>query len=117
MNNNEKNNRMVSALNVAADMVGIRQTINGHEVGLGMTTQKNRCLEEAQAVTDGLFRVVIMGTFTSGKSTLINALLGSKILPESALPSTAILTFVQYGADNDDVEIHYKDTEIGRAHV
>lgn len=110
MNNNEKNNRMVSALNVAADMVGTRQMINGHDVGLGMTMQKNRCLEEAQAVTDGLFRVVIMGTFTSGKSTLINALLGSKILPESALPSTAILTFVQYGADCDDVEIHYKDT-------
>lgn len=109
MKNNEKNNRMVSALNVAADMVGTHQTINGHEVGLGMTMQKNRCLEEAQAVTDGLFRVVIMGTFTSGKSTLINALLGSKILPESALPSTAILTFVQYGADSDDVEIHYKD--------
>ena len=51
-----------------------------------------------------------MGTFTSGKSTLVNALLGSRILPESALPSTAILTFIQYGCDEDDVEIHYKDT-------
>ena len=59
---------------------------------------------------DGFFRVVVMGTFTSGKSTLINALLGSKILPESALPSTAILTFVQFGADADDMEIHFKDT-------
>ena len=50
-----------------------------------------------------------MGTFTSGKSTLINALLGSRILPESALPSTAILTFIQFGYDTDDVEIHYRD--------
>lgn len=110
MNNNEKNNRMVSALNVVADMVGTRQNLNGREIGLGMTLQHDRCMEEAKAVRDGLFRVVVMGTFTSGKSTLINALLGSKILPESALPSTAILTFVQYGADADDVEIHFKDT-------
>lgn len=110
MNNNEKNNRMISALNVMADMVGTRQSINGRDVGLGMTMQQTRCKDEAKAVRDGLFRVVIMGTFTSGKSTLINALLGSKVLPESVLPSTAILTFVQYGADADDVEIHFKDT-------
>lgn len=110
MNNNEKNIRMVSALNTVADMVGTQQLVNGHKIGLGMTLQQNRCKEEAKAVTDGLFRVVVMGTFTSGKSTLINALLGSKVLPESALPSTAILTFVQYGADTDDVEIHFKDT-------
>lgn len=110
MNNNEKNNRMVSALNVVADMVGTRQNVNGREIGLGMTMQHDRCMEEAKTVRDGLFRVVVMGTFTSGKSTLINALLGSKILPESALPSTAILTFVQYGADVDDVEIRFKDT-------
>lgn len=109
MNNNEKNNRMVSALNVVADMVGTRQNVNGREIGLGMTVQRDRCMEEAKTVRDGLFRVVVMGTFTSGKSTLINALLGSKILPESALPSTAILTFVQYGADEDDVEIRFKD--------
>jgi len=110
MNNNEKNIRMVSALNTVADMVGTHQIVNGHNIGLGMTLQQNRCMEEAKVVTDGLFRVVVMGTFTSGKSTLINALLGSKVLPESALPSTAILTFVQYGADADDVEIHFKDT-------
>lgn len=109
MNNNEKNIRMVSALNGVADMVGTYQLVSGHKIGLGMTLQQNRCKEEAKAVTDGLFRVVVMGTFTSGKSTLINALLGSKVLPESALPSTAILTFVQYGADTDDVEIHFKD--------
>ena len=90
-------------------MVGIRKEVNGNDIGLGMQLQYNRCMEEARIVTDGLFRVVVMGTFTSGKSTLINALLGSRILPESALPSTAILTFIQFGYDTDDVEIHYRD--------
>lgn len=110
MSNKEKNIKMVAALNNVAQLVGEQKVDNGHEVGLGMSVQRDRCLNEAQTVTDGLFRIVVMGTFTSGKSTLINALLGSKILPESALPSTAILTFVQYGCDSDDVEIHYKDT-------
>lgn len=107
---NKKNTRLVSALNHTAALVGERQSLNGMETGLGLTLQRDRCLEEVRTITDGLFRVVIMGTFTSGKSTLVNALLGSRILPESALPSTAILTFIQYGCDEDDVEIHYKDT-------
>lgn len=104
-----KNTRLISALHKVAEMVGTRKEVNGNDIGLGMQLQYNRCMEEARIVTDGLFRVVVMGTFTSGKSTLINALLGSRILPESALPSTAILTFIQFGYDTDDVEIHYRD--------
>lgn len=105
----DKNTRLISALHKVAEMVGTRKEVNGNDIGLGMQLQYNRCMEEARIVTDGLFRVVVMGTFTSGKSTLINALLGSRILPESALPSTAILTFIQFGCDTDDVEIHYRD--------
>ena len=105
----DKNERLVSALSTMADCVGSRQVIGNNEIGLGMLLQSNRCREEAQLVKDGLFRVVVMGTFTSGKSTLINALLGKKVLPESALPSTAILTFIQFGCEEDNVEIHYKD--------
>lgn len=105
----DKNTRLISALHKVAEMVGARKEVNGNNIGLGMQLQYNRCMEEARMVTDGLFRVVVMGTFTSGKSTLINALLGSRILPESALPSTAILTFIQFGCDTDDVEIHYRD--------
>lgn len=105
----DKNTRLISALHKVAEMVGTRKQVNGNDIGLGMQLQYNRCMEEARIVTDGLFRVVVMGTFTSGKSTLINALLGSRILPESALPSTAILTFIQFGYDTDDVEIYYRD--------
>lgn len=105
----DKNTRLISALHKVAEMVGTRKQVNGNDIGLGMQLQYSRCMEEARIVTDGLFRVVVMGTFTSGKSTLINALLGSRILPESALPSTAILTFIQFGYDTDDVEIYYRD--------
>ena len=105
-----KNLRTVSALNYVADMVGEKQVVNGNVVGLGLTSQREHCLDEVQTITNGIFRVHVMGTFSSGKSTMANALLGSRVLPVSALPSTAILTLVQYGNDEDDVEIYFKDT-------
>lgn len=77
--------------------------------GLEMSAEQNLCNNEAKAVRDGLFKVVVMGTFSSGKSTVINALIGSKMLPESILPCTAILTFIQYGKDEDKVELYMAD--------
>ena len=104
----EKNLRMIHSLDIFSSMVGEKKTGGEHPAGLGMTFQSGRCMEEARAIKEGLFKVVVMGSFSSGKSTLVNALLGQRILPESPLPSTAILTAIQYGNDEDDVEIHYK---------
>ena len=63
----DKNTRLVTALNTMADLAGQRQVIGNNEIGLGMILQSYRCREEAQMVTDGLFRIVVMGTFTSGR--------------------------------------------------
>jgi len=43
------------------------------------------------------FRVLVMGKFNSGKSSMINALLGEKVLPVGARPATAIITEILYG--------------------
>ena len=45
---------------------------------------------------DNIFRVLIMGGFSAGKSTFINALLGEHLLPSFMLPTTAIITEVCY---------------------
>jgi GTPase SAR1 family protein len=50
----------------------------------------------AAGVRDGRFRVVVVGGFSRGKSTLLNALLGSNILPQKVVPSTAIITVIDY---------------------
>lgn len=47
----EKNTRLVSALNHAAALVGERQSLNGMETGLGLTLQRDRCLEEVRTIT------------------------------------------------------------------
>lgn len=107
--NSYKNECLISTLWQVATLVGEKKTVEGHEVGLGLTLQHDQLMRQAQDIHDGIFRVVVMGAFTTGKSTLINALVGKRILPESALPSTAILTFIQYGEDMNSVEVHFKD--------
>jgi len=46
------------------------------------------------------FRLAFIGEFSRGKSTLINRLLGSELLPVGALPTTAVLTSITAGTDN-----------------
>ncbi len=45
------------------------------------------------------FKVLIMGEFSSGKSTMINALIGEPILPERSQTATAIITEIKYGTE------------------
>ena len=45
------------------------------------------------------YRVAVMGEFKRGKSSLINALLGAKILPADATPTTATINRITYGPD------------------
>jgi len=45
-------------------------------------------LEQSIQQLDELFLLVVVGEFNAGKSTFINALLGSKVLPEGVTPTT-----------------------------
>ena len=57
------------------------------------------------------FDVAIVGEFTAGKSTIINALLGADVLPTELEPSTARVTFLQY-ADTPSADLQLKDGSI-----
>ncbi len=62
----------------------------------------------AERTRNGTFRVVLLGCFSSGKSTLLNALLGRPVLPVKVNPCTAVLTEVVY-AETPAVTIHHTD--------
>lgn len=47
---------------------------------------------------EGLLRVAVLGQFKRGKSTLVNALLGTAVLPTGITPITAIPTFIRAAA-------------------
>lgn len=54
-----------------------------------------RALDER--VREGRAYVALVGQFKRGKSTLLNALLGSPILPVDVLPATAVVTVIRHG--------------------
>ncbi len=44
------------------------------------------------------FYLAVLGLFKRGKSTLINALLGSQVLPTGVVPVTSVITRIRYGS-------------------
>lgn len=54
---------------------------------------------------DGIFLLVVAGEFNAGKSSLINALLGERVMPEGVTPTTDRVTVITHGsevAESDD---------------
>ena len=54
------------------------------------------------------FRLVVLGQFKRGKSTLINALLGRRVLPSDVIPVTAVITEIKYGARREATIYFYE---------
>lgn len=54
---------------------------------------------------ENLFSIVFIGEFSTGKSSIINALLGERILPEGITPTTDRITILKYG----DVREEHKE--------
>ncbi len=52
-----------------------------------------------QSITqlDDLFLLVVVGEFNSGKSAVINALLGQKLLKEGVTPTTSMINILRFG--------------------
>lgn len=51
-----------------------------------------------ERVASDVFRVMVIGEFKRGKTTLINAMLGADILPAYSRPATAVLTELRWSA-------------------
>lgn len=62
----------------------------------GEPEDKESLLNSIQQL-DELFLVVVVGEFNSGKSAVINALLGQRVLEEGVLPTTTQIHQVRYG--------------------
>jgi small GTP-binding protein len=59
-------------------------------------------LQDAILQLDELFLLVVVGEFNAGKSALVNALLGEKVLAEGATPTTSRVTLVKWGEQTAD---------------
>jgi small GTP-binding protein len=56
-------------------------------------------LGDVIAHLDELFLVVVVGEFNAGKSSVLNALFGEKIMEEGPIPTTAKITVLRYGKE------------------
>src|SRR5215207_3407850 len=65
--------------------------------GIDVPRESLTTLQEAILQLDELFLLVVVGEFNAGKSALVNALLGEKVLPEGATPTTSRVTLVKWG--------------------
>ncbi|WP_129633595.1 dynamin family protein [Candidatus Oscillochloris fontis] len=58
-----------------------------------------RTLNDILEHLDELFLIVVAGEFNAGKSSFLNALLGTQVLPEGVTPTTDTITLLQYGEE------------------
>ena len=70
-------------------------------------------LQQALQQLDELFLLVVVGEFNSGKSALINALLGKAYLPQGVTPTTDRIYVVRYGEEGAP-EFVAKDVRVVR---
>jgi small GTP-binding protein len=75
---------------------------------LGLQREIQALSTASQQLQQGVFRLMVLGDMKRGKSTLINALLGEKVVPMDASPCTALLTILKYGAEKR-VTVHFQD--------
>jgi small GTP-binding protein len=59
-------------------------------------------LQKATLQLDELFLIVVVGEFNAGKSALINALLGEKVLAEGVTPTTTRVILIKYGEEKTE---------------
>ncbi len=72
-------------------------------------------LERLNNASDDPCVIAVVGPFSSGKSTLINALLGMDIAPTGVAETTSTINYFRYGISRDPskpVRVHWKNGKI-----
>ena len=61
-------------------------------------------LRNASEDLEGIFMLVVCGEYNSGKSSLLNALLGEPVVPEGVTPTTDRITILSHGPERRESE-------------
>ena len=76
-----------------------KQILEQHNISLQGASESENIDSLIQRTRGTSFKLLVMGEFSSGKSAFVNVLLGEKLLPEGAVPMTALITEIYYGKE------------------
>lgn len=108
--NPEQELRLEALLNSSTKLLA---GLPSHILGIPLTGIQN-FLTQVIAARERLVRpltIAVMGEFSSGKSTFVNALLGEAVAPMGILPTTTTINVFRRGT-NGGARIHYRDGQI-----
>jgi small GTP-binding protein len=77
-----------------------RKLMNNLQLALGrleIEREDQEALQQSIQQLDEFFLIVVVGEFNSGKSAVINALLGQRLLEEGVTPTTTKIHLLRYG--------------------
>jgi small GTP-binding protein len=80
----------------------LRQRLGETRVALvraGAEEEQQKALSRAIGQLDDLFMLVVVGEFNAGKSAVINALVGERVLEEGVTPTTSRIQLLRHGAE------------------
>ena len=89
---------------IANNLKDVRQQVSEHQ------EFKNalESLDELILNVNAPLNIMVMGEFSTGKSTFINAILKKEVVKMNSLPTTAVITKLCYGA-KDKLIVHFKN--------
>lgn len=99
-------------IQTAKDFLARTQTLFDQFGSAELKTSHARFAELLDALNADAIRLVVLGEFSRGKSSLVNALLGIELLPTALQATTAINTFVRMlpsDRKNRFIRIHFQD--------
>ena len=85
----------MSAARNGADLVALDACL--HEAAALPALDSAECARLATRLAERTFHLVVAGQFKRGKSSVVNALLGARVVPVGVVPLTAVVTIVQHG--------------------
>jgi replication fork clamp-binding protein CrfC len=75
---------------------------------LGLEREIDDLTKASKNLSQGVFRLLVLGDMKRGKSTFLNALIGENLLPSDVNPCTALLTVLRYGSEKK-VTVYFND--------
>ncbi|MBE9063079.1 dynamin family protein, partial [cf. Phormidesmis sp. LEGE 11477] len=91
---------------ICSDLIEVLKTEGEYDIFPSVLEEEVQQL--AQKIQSQKFRLAVVGEFSQGKSTFLNALLGEELQPVRAIPCSGTLTVLKYGAEKR-VVCYYKD--------